>query len=109
MTVKKTQTAGGNSGANNNMKMKMKGGSSCGASNKMKVGGAKSKKTTKKSSHKLAKDEANCFKCKSAGKKFHVKFINPVNKTVKNSKRTVKGISAKCPVCGGKVFKIVGA
>jgi hypothetical protein len=102
---KKTQKAGGSCGAANN---KMKGGA---ANNKMKmnVGGAKSKKTTKKSSHKLAKDEAVCFNCKRSGKKFHVKFINPVNKTVKNSKRTVKGISAKCPVCGGKVFKIVGA
>lgn len=99
MSVKRTQKAGGSCGATNN---KMKGGSK-----KSLVGG--SKKSTKKSTHKLAKDEGACFNCRRAGKKFHVKMVNPVTKSIKTKKRTMKMMSGKCPVCGGKVFKIVGA
>ena len=84
MSVKRTQKAGGS-------------------------GGAKSKKTSKKSSHKLAKGEAVCFNCKRSGKKFHVKIVNPVTKSIKTSKRPIKLMSGKCPVCGGKVNTIVGA
>lgn len=97
---RKTQKAGGSCGATNN---KMKGGA---AANKLKGG---SKKSTKKSSHKLAKGEAVCFNCRKAGKKFHVKIVNPVTKSIKTSKRTMKLMSGKCPVCGGKVNTIVGA
>ena len=96
MSVKRTQKAGGSCGATNN---KMKG----------VVGGSKSKKSTKKSSHKLAKGEAVCFNCRKSGKKFHVKIVNPVTKSIKTSKRTMKLMSGKCPVCGGKVNTIVGA
>ena len=93
MPVKRTQKAGG----------------SCGATNNKMKGGAKSKKTTKKSSHKLAKGEGVCFNCRKAGKKFHVKIVNPVIKSIKTKKRTMKLMSGKCPVCGGKVNTIVGA
>jgi hypothetical protein len=106
MTVKRTQKAGGSCGATNN---KMKGGAAHSAANNKMKGGAKSKKSTKKSSHKLAKGEAVCFNCRKAGKKFHVKIVNPVTKSIKTSKRTMKLMSGKCPVCGGKVNTIVGA
>jgi hypothetical protein len=90
-------------------KKTQKAGGSCGATNNKMKGGAKSKKTSKKSSHKLAKGEAVCFNCKRSGKKFHVKIVNPVTKSIKTSKRTIKSMSGKCAVCGGKVFRIVGA
>jgi len=120
----KTQKAGGSCGASNN---KMKGGSSkksqngggscAGSNNKMKGGNKHenkmkmnggSKKSTHKSGHKLAADEAVCFNCKRAGKKFRVKMVDPKEFTKKTSKRTMKFKSGKCPACGGKVFKIVG-
>ncbi len=100
MSVKRTQKAGGSCGATNN---KMKGGA---AANKLKGG---SKKTAKKTKSKLAKDEATCFACKRAGRKSNVKIVNPVNKSIPTKKRTIKTVSGKCAVCGGKVFRIVGA
>lgn len=134
----KSQKAGGSCGASNKMKggsKKMQaGGGSRGAPNKMKGGfnemaenkvespkptptqaavsaennvmNGGSKKTKKSGS--LAADEAVCFACRRAGKKFHVKMVDVKDVTKKTTKRTMKGKSGKCAVCGGKVFKIVG-
>jgi hypothetical protein len=99
----KNQKAGGSCGASNN---KMKGGSvkksQMGGNkheNKMKGGSKKSKKTKK--SGKLAADEAYCVKCRKG-----VKIVDPTNVTVKKTGRKAK--TGKCPVCGTKVFKMVG-
>jgi hypothetical protein len=127
----KSQKAGGSCGATNNkmkggsVKKSQNGGGSCGASNKKsQMGGNKhekkmmggnkhenkmkggSKKTKK--SGKLAADEAICFNCRKAGKNYHVKMVDAKDVTKKTTKRTMKGKSGKCAVCGGKVFKIVG-
>jgi hypothetical protein len=61
-------------------------------------------KRKKKTKSKLAKDEATCFACKRAGRKSNVKIVNPVNKSIPTKKRTIKAVSGKCAVCGGKVF-----
>jgi hypothetical protein len=99
-SVKKSQNGGGSCGAVNN---KMKGGNK--HENKMKMNGG-SKKTKKSGS--LAADEAICFACRRAGKKFRVKMVDPKEFSKKTTKRTMKFKSGKCPACGGKVFKIVG-
>ncbi len=113
MTVaNKTQKAGGSCGASNkkmnggSVKKSQNGGGSCaGSNNKMKMNGG-SKKTKKSGS--LAADEAICFACRRAGKKFRVKMVDPKEFSKKTTKRTMKFKSGKCPACGGKVFKIVG-
>jgi len=44
--------------------------------------------------------EARCMKCKK-----QVEIKDPQDVTMKNGLKAVKGV---CPVCGTKVFRIVG-
>lgn len=44
--------------------------------------------------------EAYCVKCKRK-----VEIVSPVNVTLKNKRKAVRGT---CPVCGTKVFRILG-
>ena len=99
-SVKKSQNGGGSCAGSNN---KMKGGNK--HENKMKMNGG-SKKTKKSGS--LAADEAICFACRRAGKKFRVKMVDPKEFSKKTTKRTMKFKKGTCSVCGTKMSKIVG-
>ncbi len=44
--------------------------------------------------------EGYCVKCKSKKE-----IINPVEETMKNGRKAIKG---KCPTCGTVMFKILG-
>ncbi len=45
--------------------------------------------------------QARCMKCKK-----QVEIKDPVETTIKNG--TIKAVKGVCPICGTKVFRIIG-